>query len=147
MAGSQARISARDQLDRASTSIALNIAEGNTRFSVADRARFVQTAVGSAVECAACLDVLVARGLLEGTQAEVGKEFLEIIVRMLMGLLDRLGYRFDADESARVRENGVQEFGGGPLVDDSGDDNARRGRRGDGRRIKGMKMMTRMRTM
>jgi four helix bundle protein len=35
-----AKAAAKDQLDRASTSIPLNIAEGNGKFSVKDRARF-----------------------------------------------------------------------------------------------------------
>jgi four helix bundle protein len=35
-----AKAAAKDQLDRASTSISLNIAEGNGKFSPNDRARF-----------------------------------------------------------------------------------------------------------
>jgi four helix bundle protein len=112
-----AKTSAKDQLDRASTSIPLNIAEGNAKFSIPDRARYLQTALGSAVECAACLDVLTARGMLAGAPAEIGKQYLEVIVSMMMGLLDRLGYRFELGEpSARVREDGHDEFGGGWLV-------------------------------
>jgi hypothetical protein len=37
------KVSVRDQLDRASTSIPLNLAEGNVKFSTADRARYLQT--------------------------------------------------------------------------------------------------------
>src|SRR5205814_8868452 len=58
-----AKAAAKDHLDRASTSVALNIAEGNGKFSTADRARFLEIARGSALERAACLDVLVARKL------------------------------------------------------------------------------------
>src|SRR5947207_14935871 len=58
-----AKAAAKDQLDRASTSIPLNIAEGNGKFSAKDRARFLEIARGSALECAAALDVLVARKL------------------------------------------------------------------------------------
>ena len=50
-----------NQLDRASTSISLNIAEGNGKFTDADRCRFFDIARGSALECAACLDVLAAK--------------------------------------------------------------------------------------
>ena len=55
------KAAAKDQLDRASTSLPLNIAEGNGKFSDADRSRFLEIARGSALERAACLDVLVAR--------------------------------------------------------------------------------------
>ncbi|MCE9613885.1 MAG: four helix bundle protein [Lentisphaerae bacterium] len=73
------------QLDRASTSIPLNIAEGNEKYTAADRCRFFDIACGSALECAACLDVLVARKRLE--QAEAGKAILVRIVSMLVGLI------------------------------------------------------------
>ncbi|HET7322453.1 MAG TPA: four helix bundle protein, partial [Longimicrobiaceae bacterium] len=42
-----------DQLQRASTSIPLNIAEGAGEFSRADKARFYRIARRSATECAA----------------------------------------------------------------------------------------------
>jgi four helix bundle protein len=87
------KISARDQLDRASTSTPLNRAEGNGKFSSNDRARFLEIARGSALECAACLDVLVARKLAISDQAEDAKRQLAAIVRMLMGLLKRFSER------------------------------------------------------
>ena len=40
-------LSVSDQLDRASTSIPLNIAEGNGKFTSADRCRFLDNARGS----------------------------------------------------------------------------------------------------
>src|SRR5215472_16067241 len=63
----------KDQLDRASTSIALNIAEGNGKYNPKDRCRFFDTAHGSALECAAGLDVLVAKGKLTRAEIEPGK--------------------------------------------------------------------------
>jgi four helix bundle protein len=90
-----AKAAAKDQLDRASTSIPLNIAEGNGKFSAKDRARFLEMARGSALECAACLDVLVARKLANSDQAGEAKGQLVGIVRMLMGLLKRFSERAD----------------------------------------------------
>src|SRR5882672_6167022 len=55
------RPNAMKHLDEASTSVALNIAEGNGKRSVADRVRYLEIARGSAFECAACLDVLCVR--------------------------------------------------------------------------------------
>jgi four helix bundle protein len=49
---------ARDQLLRASQSIPLNIADGNGKFSEADRIHFFSIARGSALECVAIQDVL-----------------------------------------------------------------------------------------
>lgn len=83
----------KDQLDRAATSIALNIAEGNGKYAPKDRCRFFDIAHGSALECAAGLDVLVAKGKLSREQIRTGKEHLQKIVRMLMGLIKRFSTR------------------------------------------------------
>src|SRR5580693_4023543 len=79
----------KDQLDRASTSIPLNIAEGNGKYALKDRCRFFNIAHGSALECAAGLDILVAKVKLTSDQIRPGKESLQKIVRMLMGLIKR----------------------------------------------------------
>jgi four helix bundle protein len=91
----------RDQLDRASTSIPLNIAEGNGKYTPKDRCRFLDTAHGSALECAAALDVLVAKGRLAPDQIRPGKERLQKIVRMLMGLIKRNTTR-DYEKNKRI---------------------------------------------
>ena len=90
-----ARAAVKDQLDRASTSIPLNIAEGNGKFSDRDRARFLEIARGSALECAACLDVMVVGTLI--TQATIApqKERLSRIVQMLMGMLRKFSGHAD----------------------------------------------------
>ncbi len=79
----------KDQLDRASTSMPLNIAEGNGKFTAKDRCRFFDVAHGSALECAAGLDVLVARTKVTPNQIRDGKKRLQKIVRMLMGLIKK----------------------------------------------------------
>ena len=93
------RVSARDQLDRASTSVPLNIAEGNGKFSVKDRARYLQTAFGSALECAAALDVLLARKMIKENDVQEGKRIIEKTIAPIMGLLNHFGYRIDEDQA------------------------------------------------
>ena len=80
-------LSVTDQLDRASTSIALNIAEGNGKFTPADRCRFFDIARGSALESAAALDVLVAKGRCSKEEVLPGKDRLWSIVSMLVALI------------------------------------------------------------
>jgi hypothetical protein len=83
------KLAAKDQLDRASTSIVLNLAEGNGQRSHANRCRYFDIARGSGVECAACLDVLVARGRLNAAVAAEGKAILMEVVSMTAGLIGR----------------------------------------------------------
>jgi four helix bundle protein len=87
----------RDHLERAGDSIALNIAEGNGKFSPKDRARFFQIAHGSALECAACLDLVVVRRCCGQDAVVNGKLILEEIVRILFKMLDQLGCRIAED--------------------------------------------------
>jgi four helix bundle protein len=102
------RTSTRDQLERAGDSIALNIGEGNRKFSQKDRARFFQIAHGSALESAACLDLLVARRCCPHDATVKGKATLEEIVRMLFKMLDQLGCRV-AEDSGRYAETADEE--------------------------------------
>src|SRR5262249_62307877 len=63
------------------------------------RAKFFDDARGSAIECAACLDASVAKGLAFLERIQPGKEMLVRIVAMLTKLVER----FDPDQS-RVGE-------------------------------------------
>jgi len=76
----------RDQLDRASVSIVLNIAEGAGRTSAPDKARFYAMARGSATECAAIVDVLAVRGLIQPRARARARSLLVRIVQMLTRL-------------------------------------------------------------
>jgi four helix bundle protein len=80
----------RDQLERASVSIVLNIAEGAGRASPADKARFYAMARGSATECAAVLDLLWARGLIDARLRIRARSLIVRIVQMLTRLLARM---------------------------------------------------------
>ena len=80
-------ISVRDQLDRASTSIPLNVAEGNGKFTKPDRCRYFDNARGSSLECAAALDVSVAKAICEPAEIQSGKDRLRGMVSMLVGLI------------------------------------------------------------
>ncbi len=76
----------RDQLRRAALSVPLNIAEGAGRVSEADAARHFAIARGSAMECAAVLDVICALGLLEEPRYRQATEVLARVVAMLTKL-------------------------------------------------------------
>lgn len=84
------KLSAVKHLDDSCCSILNNIAEGNGKRSRRDRCRFFDIARGSALECAASLDVLVARKKLSEQQAEEGKAMLVRIVSMLVKLIEKL---------------------------------------------------------
>jgi len=79
----------RDQIDRASASIVLTLAEGVGRVSAPDRAHFFAMARGSAFECAAVLDLLHARGTLPSTVHAEARVLLVRAVQMLTRLIDR----------------------------------------------------------
>ncbi len=93
------RCAVKDQLDRASTSIPLNIAEGNAKRSLRDRCRYQDTACGSALECAACLDVIVAKRLLNPDDTEYGKDKLQKIVSMLIRLAESTADRIREEKT------------------------------------------------
>ena len=72
-----------DQLQRAGTSISLNIAEGAGEFSSKEKARFYRMARRSATECAAILDVCSKLELAERDAVNTGRELLLRIIAML----------------------------------------------------------------
>jgi four helix bundle protein len=76
-----------NQLDRARTSIVLNIPESNGRFTPADRCKFFDIARGSGLECAGCLDLIFIKKLLSEPELDTGKTLLKDIVSLLVGLI------------------------------------------------------------
>jgi four helix bundle protein len=75
------------QLDRARTSMVLNIPEGNGRFTPADRCKFFDIARGSGLESAGCLDLIFIKKLLSAAELEEGKFLLKDIISLLVGLI------------------------------------------------------------
>jgi four helix bundle protein len=100
----EVRTSYSKKLDRESTSVVLNVAEGNGRFSYLDHRRFVDIAYTSAMKVAASLDMLVARRLVPEQDILEGKGFLVRLVPMLVGMrgyLDRQAQEVRANTKSR----------------------------------------------
>ena len=77
--------SAHEQLRRASSSVALNIAEACGKQG-RDRQRFFEIARGSALESAAALRVLLAMSAIGKAQHDTGRTFCERLYAMLTKL-------------------------------------------------------------
>lgn len=90
---SQIDRSLKDQLRRASNSITLNIAEGSSRFSSADRKNFFVIARGSAFECASALDLIEDSDKKDFLYI---KNLLEEISKMLFKMITNLKNQIDA---------------------------------------------------
>ncbi|MFW6158330.1 MAG: four helix bundle protein [Planctomycetota bacterium] len=74
-------------MNRASVSIAANIAEGNGRFSKADRRHFFTIARGSVQECIPLLELARRRRFLDDEEHGDLREALETIAKMISGLI------------------------------------------------------------
>jgi four helix bundle protein len=72
-----------DQLRRATISIPLNIAEGAGKPTTRDRRRYHAIARGSAMECAAIVDLLRMQSLIEPEVASEAKALSVRLVAML----------------------------------------------------------------
>jgi four helix bundle protein len=79
------KVSACDHLGRASDGVPVNIAQASEKRSMSERRQFLDTAYGSSLECAACLDVLCILGCLQAATVNAGKRRLSTIVSMLIG--------------------------------------------------------------
>ena len=75
-----------DQLGRASESIVLNLVEGVRLRRSAQKQQLLDYAVGSALECAACVDIAVIKQFLAPELGALEKRSLGEVVRMLVGL-------------------------------------------------------------
>ena len=82
-----------DQLRRAGSSIALNIAEGAGEFSPAEKVRFYRMAKRSATECSSILDVLRQLELVEEESFLQARELVVRTVAMLIKMVKGLESR------------------------------------------------------
>ena len=82
-----------DQLNRAALSISTNLAEGNGRFTKADRKNFFIIARGSTQECVPIVEICRRRNLISESLATETKARLEEISKMLSGLIKGLDNR------------------------------------------------------
>jgi len=89
-----------DHLDRGSLSALFNTAEGNGKRQRQVRARYFDDARGSVMECASCLDALVAKGASTEERVREGKEMLVRIYSMLTKLVQR----YSPDEAVQEAE-------------------------------------------
>jgi len=82
-----------DQLNRASLSIATNIAEGNGRFTKRDRRNFFIIARGSVQECVPLLEIARRKQLISDMGLSDLLNQLETISKMISGLINGLEKR------------------------------------------------------
>ena len=76
-----------DQLNRAATSIPLNIAEGNGRFHKNDRNNFFYIARGSVHECVPLIELATRKHLITTDIKNELLTKLETIAKMISGLI------------------------------------------------------------
>lgn len=80
------RASQRDHLERAAASVCLNIAEGCGRSARRERLHFFSIAQGSAMECAAAIDLVRVNRHVTLADAIHAKHKVTRIVQMLVGI-------------------------------------------------------------
>jgi four helix bundle protein len=94
LAGLARRVAACDHLVRGAESIPVNIAHASSSWSPKERIECLGYANGSALECAACLDIFVAKDLLTPEDVRPGKsllaEIVSILIRMKETTADRV---------------------------------------------------------
>lgn len=77
-----------DQLRRASVSVTSNIAEGVNRFSLKDKARFIESAYGSLMEVSSQLEIAEELGFITTSDRQNMDQLIEEDARLLSGLLN-----------------------------------------------------------
>jgi four helix bundle protein len=80
------RTALRDQLERATMSIVLNIAEGAGRSTGADQRKFFEIAKASATECAAIIDIIRDWKIADRDRCLGARDLVIRVVQMLTRL-------------------------------------------------------------
>ena len=93
-----------DHLTRAAESILFNLVEGVRLHSTEKKALALDYSIGSVLECAACLDIAVLKGLLVNTIAVKKKNDLLELCKMLVGLRNSWSPSHVAEEPAQYGE-------------------------------------------
>lgn len=78
------------QIKRATDSIALNIAEGSTGQTDIEFKRFIGYAIRSGIEVIGCLYIAKNRALIEETDFKVLYDEIEILIKMLQSLRNKI---------------------------------------------------------
>ena len=79
-----------DQLNRAATSITLNLAEGSGRWHAKDKANFYFISRGSAFECVPLIELGFELGLIVEIQKTELRDDLQAVCQMLTKLIQRM---------------------------------------------------------
>jgi len=106
LTGLPRRVSACDHLDRGAESTLVNIAHASSSWSPKDRIFYLGVANGSALECAACLDVFVAKELLSSDAVHPGKALLAEIVSILITMRKTTANRVHEEHSTYRTKKG-----------------------------------------
>ena len=86
--------SVRDQMDRACESLIVNLVKAAWKQRTSQGVYHLECSLGSALECAACLDVAYAKALLDNKAADSAKRALaKALLHEIMAMLEGLkGY-------------------------------------------------------
>ncbi len=96
----------RDQVTRASTSVALNIAEGADEFRIGEKVRFYRMARRSAAETAGALTLLVRFGVFTPTETDRALTLLNQTAALLTSMMARVEQRPAAITPVPTRPDG-----------------------------------------
>jgi four helix bundle protein len=109
----------RDQLERASTSVVLNIGEGWGHWERRQKVQCYAIARGSLLESGAAIDLLRARGLADASDCEQARALCTRITQMLNGLIRAVEQR-SGDGRATARGRALRTASEPPATAGSG---------------------------